>query len=68
VSGIVSFNGPPVAGAIVQAYCTELGIADCLNPGSSGENLPPPLVEVATQPDGSYELYLLDPGGGVPLL
>ena len=39
-----------------------------LNPGSSGENLPPPLVEVATQPDGSYELYLLDPGGGVPLL
>jgi hypothetical protein len=64
VSGIVSFSGLPVAGAIVQAYCEESGIADCVDPSNPSATLPPPLVEFATLPDGSYSFYLLDPAGG----
>jgi hypothetical protein len=64
VSGLVSFGGLPVAGAIVQAYCEQAGIADCLDPSNPGATLPPPLVEFATLPDGSYSFYLLDPAGG----
>jgi hypothetical protein len=64
VSGTVSFSGLRVAGAIVQAYCEQQGIAGCLDPTNTSGPLPPPLVEFATLPDGSYSFYLLDPATG----
>jgi hypothetical protein len=65
VSGIVSFNGIPVAGAIVQAYCEQSTIPGCVDPNNLNVTLPPPLVEFATLPaDGSYSFYLLDPATG----
>jgi len=64
VSGVVSFSGLPVGGAIVQAYCEQQGIAGCLDPTNPSGPLPPPLVEFATLPDGSYSFYLLDPATG----
>ena len=70
VSGVVTFKQLPVAGAIVQAYCEQQGIAGCVDPANPTGPLPPPLVEFATLPDdGSYSFYLLDPatGGGYTL-
>jgi hypothetical protein len=64
VSGIVSFSGTPVGGAIVQAYCEQSTIPGCVDPSSLNATLPPPLVEFATLPDGSYSFYLLDPATG----
>ena len=64
VSGIVSFSGNPVGGAIVQAYCEQSTITGCVDPNSFSATLPPPLVEFATLPDGSYSFYLLDPATG----
>ena len=64
VSGIVTFSGTAVGGAIVQAYCEQSTIAGCVDPNTLGATLPPPLVEFATLPDGSYSFYLLDPATG----
>jgi hypothetical protein len=64
VSGIVNFGGQPVHGAVVQAYCEQSGIAGCVDPNNPYATLPPPLVEFATLPDGSYSFYLLDPATG----
>jgi hypothetical protein len=64
VSGIVSFSGRVVGGAIVQAYCEQSTIAGCVDPNSLNPTLPPPLVEFSSLPDGSYSFYLLDPATG----
>jgi hypothetical protein len=53
-----------VGGAIVQAYCEQSTITGCVDPNSFSATLPPPLVEFATLPDGSYSFYLLDPATG----
>jgi hypothetical protein len=64
VSGVVSFGGQPVSGAMVQAYCEQSGIAGCVDPNNPYEALPLPLIEFATLSDGSYSFYLLDPATG----
>jgi hypothetical protein len=64
VSGVVSFAGVPVVGAIVQAYCEQPAIAGCMDPNNPGATLPQPLVEFATLPGGSYSFYLPDPATG----
>ena len=64
VSGVVSFGGQPVSGAMVQAYCEQAGIAGCVDPNNPYAALPLPLIEFATLPDGSYSFYLLDPATG----
>jgi hypothetical protein len=50
-----------VAGAIVQVYCQQTGMAGCMDPKSASAVLPPPVVETTTQIDGSYTFYLPDP-------
>jgi hypothetical protein len=50
-----------VAGAIVQVYCQQTGMAGCMDPKSATAVLPPPVVETATQADGTYTFYLPDP-------
>jgi len=53
-----------VSGAVVQVYCEQSGIAGCVDPNNPYATLPPPVVEFATLPDGSYSFYLLDPATG----
>jgi len=64
VSGVVSFGGQPVSGAMVQAYCEQSGVLGCVDPNNPYAALPLPLIEFATLPDGSYSFYLLDPATG----
>ncbi len=64
VSGVVSFAGQPVSGAMVQAYCEQSGVLGCVDPNNPYAALPLPLIEFATLPDGSYSFYLLDPANG----
>ena len=64
VSGVVSFSGQPVSGAMVQAYCEQSGVSGCVDPNNPWAALPLPLIEFATLPDGSYSFYLLDPATG----
>ncbi len=64
VSGTVKFGNKGVPGAIVQAYCQQSGMSGCVDPDNPSITLPPPLVEIATQTDGSFTIYLLDPGTG----
>jgi hypothetical protein len=64
VSGAVKFSNKGVPGAIVQAYCQQSGLTGCVDPANPSPTLPPPLVEIATQADGSFTFYLLDPGKG----
>jgi hypothetical protein len=64
VSGVVSFGGQSVSGAMVQAYCEQAGIAGCVDPNNPYAALPLPLIEFATLTDGSYSFYLLDPATG----
>jgi hypothetical protein len=64
VNGVVNFGGQPVSGAVVQVYCEQSGIAGCVDPNNPYATLPPPVVEFATLPDGSYSFYLLDPATG----
>jgi hypothetical protein len=62
VTGTVKFSNRGVPGAIVQAYCQQSGMSGCVDPDNPSPTLPPPLVEIATQADGSFSFYLLDPG------
>jgi hypothetical protein len=64
VSGTVRFSNKGVPGAIIQAYCQQTGMSGCIDPQNPTPTLPPPLVEITTQADGSFAFYLLDPGTG----
>lgn len=61
VSGSVKFGGKNVSGAIVQVYCQQSGMDGCMDPKNPTPDLPLPVVETATQADGSYIYYLPDP-------
>jgi hypothetical protein len=61
VSGSVKFGGKSVPGAVVQVYCQQSGMDGCMDPKNPTPDLPLPVVETATQADGSYIYFLPDP-------
>ncbi len=64
VSGTVIFVDHAVPGAIVQVYCQQSKMFGCMDPDNPTPTLPLPVVESATQADGSFSFYLQDPASG----
>jgi hypothetical protein len=61
LTGVVSFDGTPVSGAVVQIFCVG-DAPDCVDPTAPNIDATRPLDENVSGPDGGYQLSLPDPG------
>lgn len=61
IRGHVGFGGQAVQGAVVQAFCIGLP-PDCVDRNNLAAGAPPSYASATTDSNGSYAIYLPDPG------
>jgi hypothetical protein len=61
VRGHVGFRGQAVQGAVIQAFCIGLP-PDCVDRNNLAAGAPPAYASATTDSNGSYGIYLPDPG------
>jgi hypothetical protein len=66
LTGKVKATGTAVPGAIVQAFCLGSNVPTCVNLQAADVSATLPIDETVSGADGSYQLWLPDPGPPAP--
>jgi hypothetical protein len=61
IGGKISFANGPVGGASVQVFCIG-ALPHCLNQSDPSQGSPQPIAQARTKLDGTYEVWIADPG------